>query len=88
MVVHFSLVFFAHTLFLSHLFYIFTSITYKKFRARFTFFLHILRTNVYERATKSIFLPYPVSESDTQASFQDGKLIIRLPQRKTFIPIE
>ncbi|NNU90481.1 Hsp20/alpha crystallin family protein [Anoxybacillus sp. CHMUD] len=48
----------------------------------------VQRKRTYERATKSIFLPYPVSESDIQASFQDGKLIIRLPQRKTFIPIE
>ncbi|AKS38630.1 heat-shock protein Hsp20 [Anoxybacillus gonensis] len=48
----------------------------------------IHRQRTYERATKSIFLPYPVRESDIQASFQDGKLIIRLPQKKTFIPIE
>ncbi|MGG6431490.1 Hsp20 family protein [Anoxybacillus sp. D401a] len=49
-------------------------------------FIHRQRT--YERATKSIFLPYPVSQTNIQASFQDGKLIIRLPQKKTFIPIE
>ncbi|EMT47429.1 Hsp20 family protein [Anoxybacillus flavithermus] len=49
-------------------------------------FVHRQRT--YERATKSIFLPYPVSQTNIQASFQDGKLIIRLPQKKTFIPIE
>ncbi|EPZ38376.1 MULTISPECIES: Hsp20 family protein [Anoxybacillus] len=48
----------------------------------------IHRQHTYERATKSIFLPYPVQESDIQASFQDGKLIIQLPQKKTFIPIE
>ncbi|MGG3957459.1 Hsp20 family protein [Bhargavaea massiliensis] len=48
----------------------------------------IHRQRTYERATKSIFLPYPVAESDIHASFQDGKLIIRLPQKKTFIPIE
>ncbi|GMB07924.1 HSP20 family molecular chaperone IbpA [Thermolongibacillus altinsuensis] len=41
-----------------------------------------------QHITKSIFLPYPVSEKEVQASFQDGKLVIRLPQKKKYIDID
>jgi HSP20 family protein len=41
-----------------------------------------------QHISRMIPLPYPVSEKDVKASFQNGKLVIRLPQKRKYIEIE
>ncbi|ANB60204.1 Hsp20 family protein [Anoxybacteroides amylolyticum] len=52
------------------------------------------QNNVYKKRRmqqqmmRTIPLPYPVKESEIKASFENGELVIRLPQKKKFIDIE
>jgi HSP20 family protein len=46
------------------------------------------KKQTYQNISRTIPLPYPVSEKDIKASFQDGKLVIRLPQKRKFIDVE
>jgi HSP20 family protein len=46
------------------------------------------KKQTYQNISRAIPLPFPVSEREIKASFQDGKLIIRLPQRRKLINVE
>jgi HSP20 family protein len=46
------------------------------------------KRNMQKHISRTIPLPYPVSEKDVKASFQNGKLVIRLPQKRKYIEIE
>jgi HSP20 family protein len=41
----------------------------------------------HQQTTRTIPLPYPVKEHEIQAAFENGELVIRLPQKKKFIDI-
>ncbi|MBA2875084.1 Hsp20/alpha crystallin family protein [Thermaerobacillus caldiproteolyticus] len=41
-----------------------------------------------QNITRTIPLPYPVTEKEIKASFEDGRLIIRLPQKRKYIDID
>jgi HSP20 family protein len=46
------------------------------------------KRQMQQHISRVIPLPYPVSEKDVKASFQNGKLVIRLPQKRKYIEIE
>jgi HSP20 family protein len=46
------------------------------------------KRKMQKHISRTIPLPYPVSEKDVKASFQNGKLVIRLPQKRKYIEIE
>lgn len=52
------------------------------------------QNNVYKKRRmqqqmrRTIPLPYPVKENEINASFENGELVIHLPQKKKFIDIE
>jgi HSP20 family protein len=46
------------------------------------------KKQTYQNICRTIPLPYPVSEKEIKASFQDGKLVIRFPQRRKLINVE
>ncbi len=45
------------------------------------------KRRMHHQTTRSIPLPYPVTEKEIQASFENGELVIRLPQKKKYIDI-
>jgi HSP20 family protein len=46
------------------------------------------KRQMHQNITRTIPLPYPVTEKEIKASFEDGKLIIRLPQKRKYIDID
>ncbi|RAK22100.1 HSP20 family molecular chaperone IbpA [Anoxybacillus vitaminiphilus] len=46
------------------------------------------KKQTYQNIRRTIPLPYSVSEKEIKASFQDGKLVIRFPQRRKLIDVE
>jgi len=46
------------------------------------------KQRMYQNMTRTIPLPYPVKENEIKASFENGELVIRLPQKKKFIDID
>jgi HSP20 family protein len=46
------------------------------------------KKQTYQNIRRTIPLPYPVSEKEIKATFQDGKLVIRFPQRRKLIDVK
>lgn len=46
------------------------------------------RRRMHQHIARVIPLPYAVSEKEVKASWKNGKLIIRLPQKRKYIDIE
>jgi HSP20 family protein len=46
------------------------------------------KKQMYQNIRRTLPLPYPVSEKEIKASFQNGKLVIRFPQRRKWIDVE
>lgn len=46
------------------------------------------KRRMYQNMTRTIPLPYPVTEKEIKASLENDELIIRLPQKKKFIDID
>jgi HSP20 family protein len=46
------------------------------------------KKQMHQNISRTIPLPYTVSEKDIKASFENGQLIIRFPQKRKFIDVE
>ncbi|WP_027408527.1 Hsp20 family protein [Anoxybacteroides tepidamans] len=46
------------------------------------------KRRMHQHTTRTIPLPYPVTEKEIKASFENGELVIKLPQKKKFIDID